>query len=159
MTEINTLRRVDFPEAGEGCELLLRLPGFKQLYKDYGDNHFSHTIEALLRHDTDVMEKILAWAVTDKDGKPVSGVTLDSLDGKVTMSTLQTKLLDAFSLSAVGRTWEEHVKKMLDEAEQAAREAEDPAPKKNPTKGRAAGSGSSNDEPTLLDSVPASNPS
>jgi len=157
MTQPNTLRRVAFPEAGEGCELLLRFPGFAALQNHYGAQWFNHCVEALLRMDTEVMNIVLAYGVT-QNGEIKNDMSFATMDGRCTLDRLQTACLDAFTLGANGLTWEEHCnkvdeanKKAIEEAKRAG-EAEAEA-EANPTTAPAAGLDGSKSKPTASDSL------
>lgn len=157
MTQPNTMRRVPFPEAGEGCELLLRFSGFRALQNKYGDNWFAHCIDAMVRMDLDVMNTVIAYGVT-KNGEIKNDLSVDTLDGKLNLDRLQTLCLDAFTLGANGRTWEEHCNHVDEEAKAMAKrmveegEAEAVA-EANPTTAPAAGSDGSKSKPIESDSL------
>ena len=117
MGERNSIRRVQFPEAGEGVELYLRNSGTRALFAKYGEDYFSTIEKGLLFANFDVIETCLGLMAI-KDDEKVK-IDIDDLDG-IPLQVLQDKLMDAFSLSANGRTYKDQVEWIKAESLKAA---------------------------------------
>lgn len=135
-------RRVQFPEAGVGYELILRNSGVRVLFNTYGANYMSIIEGGLLTQHYDMMDKCLDVMAFRNDVK--TPLSLDELD-HVTLELVATKLLDAFTLACNGRTYLDQVAKITtDMKARAASEVAEPVP----TTGPADSSESSSEEPT-----------
>lgn len=120
----NSLRRVQFPEAGEGVELLLPNSGTRLLFNEYGEGYFQAIEKGLLFGDIQVIEKCLSL-MGHKGGEKFE-IKFDDLD-HIPLQQLMDKLLDAFSLSANGRTYIDQVKHVQEQIAKA-NESPDPSP-------------------------------
>lgn len=123
MSERNPLRRVPFKEAGEGVELYLANSGTRTLFNDLGKDYFTAIERGLLFADIEILEKCLAQMAYK--GAEKIAVKLDDLDN-LSLQELCEKLLDAFSLSANGRTYKDQVAWLGEQAEKMAAEAVPP---------------------------------
>lgn len=146
MAERNSLRRVQFPEAGEGVELYLANSGTRALFAKFGEEYFTVVEKGLLFGNFDVIETCLAFMPHDAEGKKVK-VDIDDLDS-LSLQDLQDRLLDTFCLSANGRTYREQVAWIQAEALKQASAAERPPTAPEDT------SATSGDEPSEQASIP-----
>lgn len=101
------LRAVQFPEAGDGIQIIFRNRDILALRKKYGENYLEIVEKGIQTYDMEVIELCLAVGAKDRDGKPAV-VTIDDVDS-IPMSMTAERLLDAYSLSASGRTFKEHL--------------------------------------------------
>lgn len=147
----DSVRIIQFPEAGEGVELFFRNRDKLSLQNTFGDEWFLGAADRLQRFDMAFVEECLRVG-GKKDGKPHK-IDLDDLDS-VIMAVIAQRVLDALYLSMHGKTFEDHVKWIIELAETEAKAAEDKANADSPQPGPASSSAGS-DEPL---SGPASRP-
>lgn len=130
-------RRVDFPEAGEGCYLLLRNAGIRTLRSIYEDGHILKVEEAFALVNVDVLERLLSLMVWRGDEKVTK--TFDDFDD-ISVSELIEKLRDGWSLSLNGRTYAAQVEYVRGEIEKEKERQEKRAPLGEPeTSGSSSG--------------------
>lgn len=135
-------RRVQFEEAGEGTCLLLRNAAARELFNRFGRDYFQVIEKGLQIGDFEVVDFLLERMVWKGD-EPVK-ISMDDLD-HVPLQSVLDKMLDAFSLSANGRTYKEQVVWLIEEQKRQRKMLEG----ENPTTAPAAMSG------TLAGSAPA----
>lgn len=144
----DTLRRVDFSEAGEGVYLHLRNSGIKVLFALYGSDYFRLVELGLTLGDMGIIENVLDQS-TKKDGQKIK-IDIDDLD-HITLEALQDKLMDAFCLSANGRLYKEQLEYLKEQARKMADEGK--KAEEVPPTVPADTSETSNEDPTGQDST------
>lgn len=122
-------RRVQFAEAGDGCELVFRNSDLRTLFNTFGLNYMQDVELGLQRHDVDIVEKCLKIALK-KNGDQAS-VGIDDLD-HVPYNDLCEKLLDAFCLSNSGRTFEQHMEWIREKEKELIKKMESESPPMSP---------------------------
>lgn len=105
------IRHVPFPEAGEGVELFFRTRDFLELQKKFGADYIVGAQERVDKSDLEYIGECIRLGCK-KDGKPFA-VSLDALDD-VSLHVVGRKVLDALFLRLTNKTFEEHVKSVME---------------------------------------------
>lgn len=146
----NPLRRVPFPEAGAGRVLCLRNRDFRKFSDFYGPKYAQAVEDGLLGCDHEVVDLVFKAALKEDDGiTPVDGVGFDDFDS-VPIHDIVTKLLDSYSLSFNGRTYEAQLRFIAEAIKKAEEDGRENAP--SPMTSPAASSAGSTEPPPGLES-------
>lgn len=141
-------RRVDFSEAGEGVQLILRNSGIRILSSKWGEDWYKIVEIACATFDVVKIEVLLDVMGYTNDVH--TAIQYDELD-HVSNQVLSEKLMDAFSLAMNGRTLGEQYKFTMETyAALNKPAAPDPSPP-----GPVESLESSEEEPTGPDSIQA----
>lgn len=118
---MQSLRSRPFPEAGDGCEIVFRNSDLLAIQKQYGPGYLEAIEKGLLNYDLDIIDACIKVCI--KKGGVPHKVDLDYFDA-ITVDDLASKILDAYSLSANGRTFAEQVKWRTEQIEKLSKDME-----------------------------------
>lgn len=107
-------RRVQFDEAGQGAYLLLRNSGVAALQGYYDTDHVNVVERAFLFYDMPVIERLLGLMVWQ--GEEKLEINLDDFGDDIPLSTIVDKIRDAWCLALNGRTYQQQVDYVREEA-------------------------------------------
>jgi len=129
---MDLVRRVLLPEAGEGIYLKFSGKDFVRLQNELGTEYTAKVPQALLGIEVALMDRCLGMAAKNADGTPAR-VTVESLEDAMSLSDIGVRILDAFCVSAYGRTYLDQIKFIADEVEKVRNgEKKDPDPTMSP---------------------------
>lgn len=121
---MDTITRVQLPEAGPGVELYVENVDWRKLYGEMGKDYVSILDQGIASLDFETMDKFLSVAAK-KNGAPhpikVEQVLLPPTE-------IRKRLHDAFALSLSGLDYRSYVKKTVSENRQLMDDIADPQP-------------------------------
>lgn len=106
--KVDTVTRVQLPEAGDGVELYLTVGDFRRLFNEVGEDYVSKIETGLNQANFEVFDKFLSIAAKRK-GKPFP-TKVDVLDMR--LEDVRDRLRDAFTLSLAGLRYKDYLVKI-----------------------------------------------